>query len=473
MRLQTRIQLSTTVVLIVLLLITNTSIYFIFKNTAISSEQDRLINTSSHIVKELNTNTKASMEQVLQAYVINDGMIRIIDSANKPIIQQTTTEGTDYRNITSTYNNNQFEEVVSYKDSNFVMVSIPTIYENGEIVNLQVFENVDALYGNIDDLKWVIIFATSIVIIILFVTSGFLGRVISRPIQRLTETMKTIEENETYDQIELNNHKKDEINEMAMTFNRMIAKLEESYAKQEQFVSDASHELKTPLTVIGSYVKLLNRWGKERPEIVEEAIEAIGSESSRMKYLTEQLLELAKSEEIIENEKEVVNIVPIVEKTIQRLQRAYEHDIQFRNEQQDIFIKVHEQSLVQVLIILLDNAKKYSNNHIEVELKEQDQTVSISVKDFGIGIPLEARAHVFDRMYRVDKARSRKTGGSGLGLSIAKRIVEQHNGEHSVGKCGRKRIDIYSNLAKIGGVVNESESCTCFVYYFRFRFYLI
>ena len=215
---------------------------------------------------------------------------------------------------------------------------------------------------------------------------------------------------------------------MAMTFNRMIAKLEESYAKQEQFVSDASHELKTPLTVIGSYVKLLNRWGKERPEIVEEAIEAIGSESSRMKYLTEQLLELAKSEEIIENEKEVVNIVPIVEKTIQRLQRAYEHDIQFRNEQQDIFIKVHEQSLVQVLIILLDNAKKYSNNHIEVELKEQDQTVSISVKDFGIGIPLEARAHVFDRMYRVDKARGRKTGGSGLGLSIAKRVVEQHNG---------------------------------------------
>ena len=302
------------------------------------------------------------------------------------------------------------------------------IYENGEIVNLQVFENVDALYENINDLLWVIVFATIVVIIILFVTSGFLGQVISRPIQRLTETMKTIEENKTYDQIELTNHKKDEINEMAKTFNRMISKLEESYAKQEQFVSDASHELKTPLTVIDSYIKLLNRWGKERPEILEEAIESIGSESSRMKYITEQLLELAKSEKIIETEKEVLNIVPIVEKTIQRLQRAYEHDIQFTTEQRDILIKVHEQSFVQLLIILLDNAKKYSNNQIEVELKKQDETVSISVKDYGIGIPLEARAHVFDRMYRVDKARSRKTGGSGLGLSIAKRIVEQHNG---------------------------------------------
>jgi two-component system, OmpR family, sensor histidine kinase ArlS len=429
MRLQTRIQLSTTVVLIVLLLVTNTAIYFIFKNTAISSEQTRLTNASSHIVKALNTNTNASMEQVLQAYVINDGMIRMIDSTNTPVIQQTTSEGTDYRNIPSTYNKAQVEEVVFYKDSHFVMVSIPAIYENGEIVNLQVFENVDALYENINDLKWVILFATIIVVIILFVTSGLLGQVISRPIQRLTETMKTIEENETYDRIEIANQKKDEINEMAMTFNRMIAKLEESYAKQEQFVSDASHELRTPLTVIDSYIKLLKRWGKERPEIVEEAIEAIGSESSRMKYLTEQLLELAKSEDIIENEKEVVNIVPVVKKAIQRLQRAYEHDIQFRHEQRDIFMNVHEQSLVQVLIILLDNAKKYSQDRIEVELKEQDQTVSISVKDFGVGIPVEARAHVFDRMYRVDKARSRKTGGSGLGLSIAKRIVEQHDGD--------------------------------------------
>ena len=73
--------------------------------------------------------------------------------------------------------------------------------------------------------------------------------------------------------------------------------------------------------------------------------------------------------------------------------------------------------------------KNISNDHIEVELKNQDQTVIIRVKDYGIGIPLEARAHVFDRMYRVDKARNRKTGGSGLGLSIAKRIVEQHNGD--------------------------------------------
>ncbi|KAB7704445.1 HAMP domain-containing protein [Bacillus aerolatus] len=426
MRLRTRIQLSTTVVLIVLLIIANTSIYFVFKNTTTTSEQNRLTNTSNNIAEEMNTNANISMVQVLQAYLISDGMIRIVDSNNNPVIEVTTNN--DYRNIRSKYDDDQFEGVVQYKDSMFVIVSIPAINENGAVVNLQVIENVDLLFSSVDDLKWVLMFATMVVIIILFAASGFLGRVISRPIQRLTQTMKTIEENESYEQIAITNHTKDELNEMASTFNRMMEKLEKSYSKQEQFVADASHELKTPLTVIDSYVKLLKRWGKERPDILEEAIDAIASESSRMKYLTEQLLQLAKSEEVIESEKEVVNIISIVETTIQRLQQAFKHTIYLKNEQREIHMKIHEQSFVQLLVILLDNAKKYSDDDILVEVKETNNSMSLSVKDNGVGIPLDTQPHVFDRLYRVDKTRSRKTGGSGLGLSIAKRIAEQHDG---------------------------------------------
>lgn len=426
MKLRTRIQLSTTVVLIVLLIIANTSIYLIFQNRAITSEHNRLVNTSHNIIEELNTNKDASMQQVLEAYLISDGIIRTVDRKGHPIRQVTTDD--DYLDIKSMYNDDQMEDVFSYEESMFVSVSIPTIDENGEVINLQLVENVDFLFDTIHELKWVLVFATIIVIIILFVTSGFLGRVISLPIQRLTQTMKTIEEEGSFEQITITNRTKDELTEMAMTFNRMISKLEESYTKQEQFVSDASHELKTPLTVIDSYVKLLKRWGKERPDVLEEAIESIGSEANRMKYLTEQLLQLAKSEEVIENEKEVMNIVPIVETTIQRLQQAFAHGIYIRNEQSTIQMKIHEQSFIQLLVILLDNAKKYSDDHITVELKDRKDSVNISVTDKGVGIPLEAQAHVFDRLYRVDKARSRKTGGSGLGLSIAMRIVEQHGG---------------------------------------------
>ncbi|HZG73033.1 MAG TPA: HAMP domain-containing sensor histidine kinase [Chondromyces sp.] len=426
MRLQTRIQLSTTVVLIVLLIIANTSIYFIFKNTALTSEKNRLTMTSSNIMNEFHTNENISMEQVLQAYLISDGVIRMVDQNHEPIIEVKTNK--DYANIQSEFRNDQFDGVIPYKDSMFAFVSIPIIHENGVVVNLQVIENVDLLFSNIEDLKWVLVFATITVSIVLFATSGFLGRFITMPIQRLTRIMKKIEENSSYEQISISTQSKDELNEMAMTFNRMMAKLEQSYEKQEQFVADASHELKTPLTVIDSYVNLLKRWGKEKPDVLEEAIDSIASEASRMKYLTEQLLQLAKSEEVIKNEKEVVNVVSIMEKTIQRLQPTFKHPIYLKNAKPEIHIKLHEQSFTQLFIILLDNAKKYSDDDIQVELTEMENEISIRVIDKGVGIPLKSQAQVFDRLYRVDKARSRKTGGTGLGLSIAKRIVEQHGG---------------------------------------------
>ncbi|RST72264.1 HAMP domain-containing histidine kinase [Siminovitchia acidinfaciens] len=427
MKLQTRIQFSTTVVLMIMLIAANTSIYFIFKNNSISSEQNRLTNTLHHIVKEMATNKGMSMEQILEAYLISDGMIRVVNSSNSPARQMTTDSA--YWDIPSNYKDDQFEEVLKYNDSMFVIVSIPALDENGEVVNLQVIENINHLYENILHLKWVLVFTAIIVNIILFTASGILGRFISLPIQRLIQTMKMIEDNESYEKIEMTSNGKDELTEMAMTFNRMITKLEKSYLKQEQFVADASHELKTPLTVISSYVKLLKRWGTERPEILKEAIDSIESESSRMKYLTEQLLQLARSEEAIENEKVTVNIVHVVEETIQRLQRTFEHEIRFFHQQHETYFKIHKQSFVQLLVIFLDNAKKYSDDNIDVYLEELDGNIKISVKDRGVGIPPENQVNVFDRLYRVDKTRSRKTGGSGLGLSIAKRIVEQHGGE--------------------------------------------
>ncbi len=428
MRLQTRIQLFTTVVLIVLLIAANTSIYFIFKNTSISSEQKRLSNISKHILIELNKKPGISMESMLQAYLLSDGLIRTVTEKEKsPSIQVFTDKA--YRKIPSGYYEKHFQGVINYEGSMFAIVSIPAINENGEIINLQLIENIDLLYENIQDLKWVLVMTTIVVIIILYATSGFVGRLILLPIQRLTTTMSTIENRGAFEKLIVADESKDEMNKMAMTFNRMMTKLEDSYLKQEQFVSDASHELKTPLTVIDSYIKMLKRWGKERPDILEEAIQSIESESGRMKYLTEQLLQLAKVEEGTGYEKEVVDIAAIVSSTIQRLQPTFQHPIHFINDSSYSYVKIHEQSFVQLLVILLDNAHKYSDEAITVELTEDNGHVSIAVKDKGVGIPKEAQPFVFDRMFRVDKTRNRKTGGTGLGLSIARKIAEQHDGK--------------------------------------------
>ena len=427
MRLQTRIQLFTTAVLIVLLLAANTSIYFIFKNTSISSEQNRLSNTSSHILKEMNEKPEVPMETMLQAYLLSDGLIRIAEKGRTHTVQVYTDSA--YRHIPSGYHDEQYEGIIEYKDSIFALVSIPAINEKGEIISLQLIENIDVLYENIQELKWVLVITSIVVIIILYATSGIVGRLILLPIQRLTTTMSTIEKKGSFEKIVVAGDSRDEMNELAMTFNRMMAKLEDSYIKQEQFVSDASHELKTPLTVINSYIKMLKRWGKERPEVLEEAIHSIETESRRMKYLTEQLLELANLEEAVEYGKEVADLGAVVESTVQRLQPTFKHTIRFINYSDCSYVKIHEQSFVQLLVILLDNANKYSDDDITVELTEANGCASIAVKDRGAGIPADVQPFVFDRMFRVDKTRSRKTGGTGLGLSIAKKIAEQHDGK--------------------------------------------
>lgn len=427
MSLKTRIQLSTTVLLIGLLLIANTSIYFNFKSTSIESEQSRLVHTATNIIEELHKYKDSTMEQVLHSFQISDGIINIIDHNNEPLHQITANKMT-YRAIKSEFSSDQYEDVLTFKDSKFIVVSIPIINENGDIINLQIIENVDLLFSNITDLKGVLIFTSVVVITMLFMAGWILGGVISRPIQRLIRTMKTIEEKESYEQITITRNKKDELNQLATTFNLMIAKLEDSYMKQEQFVSDASHELKTPLTVIAGYIKLLKRWGTKRPEVMMEAVNSIESESNRMKYLTEQLLQLAAAEEISFDKKEPINIMQIVDHTIKRIRPMYKNNINFLNSSSDLYVNMDEQSFVQVLVILLDNANKYSNDLIKVELMEEKDLIKVKISDRGKGIPKKEQAYIFDRMYRVDKTRNRKTGGTGLGLPIAKRIVEKYGG---------------------------------------------
>ncbi|GGB42561.1 sensor histidine kinase YkoH [Lentibacillus populi] len=429
MSLRTRIQLSITVLLIIMLLIANTSIYLMFKRSSIESAQNRLVNTSSNIIKdikELHINKQSTIEQVVHAYLISDGMISLVDQENRPITQTTTDN--NYFNIKRTYRNDQYEDILTYKDSKFVTVSMPVIDESGDILSLQIIENGDELFSTINKLKGILIFTSVLVISVLCIAGWVLGGVISRPVQRFIQTMKTIEEKESYKQIAITKSKRDEINQLGMTFNSMIKKLEASYLKQEQFVSDASHELKTPLTVIAGYVNLLKRWGSTRPEVVEEAIKSISSESIRMKYLTEQLLELASAEKLADYKKENIDIISVIKDTISKLEPVYQNNVEFVTRLEVLYAEVHEQSFIQLLIVLLDNANKYSSEPIKVRLEEEGDSLKIHVEDKGPGIPLEAQPYIFDRMYRVDKDRSRKTGGTGLGLSIAKRISEQHGG---------------------------------------------
>lgn len=215
--------------------------------------------------------------------------------------------------------------------------------------------------------------------------------------------------------------------------NNLVQRMHDSYRQQVRFVSDASHELRTPIAVIQGYANMLDRWGKTDSEILEEGIQAIKSESATMNRLVEQLLFLARGDS---------GRQPIEMKDLDAKQLAetvYEeysmidslHVWKLHVPEESMRVCADDAMLKQALRILMDNAAKYTpeGGQIRLRLLPIDaEHVAFEVTDQGIGIRQEDVNHVFERFYRADPARDRKTGGSGLGLSIASWIAQQHEG---------------------------------------------
>ncbi len=267
--------------------------------------------------------------------------------------------------------------------------------------------------------------------------SGVGGMLIAKqllaPIQALTDTMKRIKKRGFKERVPQDKNQKDEIADLSNVFNEMMDDVEMSFQKQKQFVEDASHELRTPISILEGHLKLLNRWGKNDPEVLEESLKASEQEVERLKMLVYELLELTRLEsDRLEVVEDLIEPVCVVEDVIKKFTLLHPNfTIKFiDNLKEPVKVAIAERHLEQVLIILIDNAVKYSNESktVEVTTDKNNNQFTISIKDYGIGIPQEDLQKIFDRFYRVDKARSREKGGQGLGLSIAKRMVDNYNG---------------------------------------------
>lgn len=432
MKLGTRIHILTTLVVFLLLVLTNTAVYQIFKKITIDAEMEQLRLSTTNIIHSINKKNAENIEieELLRTHLLSNGLIRIVSKKEYDYYQTMTNQS--YKKLQTSYSSKEYSKVFSLNNSKFAVVSIPTIWTNGEVVSLQVAENIDFMYENFRSLLVILVIASSIVIVAAFFAGRILSRVILTPIQRMTATMQDIQASRSFKKLRIKTSSQDELDEMAETFNNMMDILHDNYYKQQQFVSDASHELKTPLTIIESYAKMLKRWGRKREDLLDESIEAIFSEAQRMKGMTNQMLNLAKSDDMWDVEMKPTNIRPMIEETVKQLQRTYEREINVSFNKEEHIVPLHEQGMKQLLLIVLDNARKYSEKHIDVIVHEENTFLTISVTDYGIGIPNTELEHIFNRFYRVDKVRARETGGSGLGLSIAKQIVEAHSGKIKV-----------------------------------------
>ena len=324
-------------------------------------------------------------------------------------------------------------------DPNFSLMGVkPLVSETSQerIGYIQIINNLASFHHVISQIISSIFFIGLLVVVL----SVFLGLFISdrflSPIRRLKNAMAgIIKEPESEKRLKVAGS--DELAELASIYNQMIDRMQKNIDSQKQFVEDVSHELRTPVAIVEGHLNLLERWGKDDPEILEESIQASVQEISRMKSLVQEMLDLSRAVQVdIQYKDERTDVKQLVSQLHNNFQLVHE-DFTFNLDidvEGEAIVNMYRNHLEQVLIILLDNAVKYSKDRKEVHLSlaTSGDRVQIAVQDFGEGISEEDSQKIFNRFYRVDKARSREKGGNGLGLSIAKQLINGYGGTISV-----------------------------------------
>ncbi len=299
----------------------------------------------------------------------------------------------------------------------------------GKTVKLYFFRTITSELITFDNLEKILL----ILDVLGMFAALFVGRVISRrvltPIKTMNELAREIAFEKMGGRIPLSTAD-DELNELAKTLNKMLDRLQGGINRQQQFVSDASHELRTPTAVIKGYIDMLTRYGMDDKELVNESVEAIRSEAQNMQELLENLLFLSRADKHTQKlHKKTLDLDDIVNDVMSKMRTVVKtHKVKLlKNEPAQIF--GDETTMRQMIRIFLDNAVKYTpeGGTISVASTVAGKKVSLSISDTGIGIAPENRQKIFDRFFRIDSEDLvSEANGSGLGLSIAQWIADSH-----------------------------------------------
>ncbi|WP_144527582.1 HAMP domain-containing sensor histidine kinase [Peribacillus simplex] len=428
MKIRTKIQTYSSLFLSVMLILLSIIVLIAFLWISVERERDLLEDQASLIEENILTKDLTSGDpDLMEPYIPDDGMVRIFDTDGRLVKSFTDEEDLEGLAIKAI---NEKGYDFTKADGEYVMTyRYPYPDEGKKLGMIEVTQPQDTLLDNLSTLALVLGGASLFVILLSILAGKWLANLILKPISIMSGTMNDIEKSGEFKRIPLSDQSKDELQVMGVAFNRMIERLERNYNQQQQFLSDASHELKTPITVIESYSSLLKRWGMKDEAIQEEAVEAIHHEAVRMKKLTEHLLQSASQTEPSADVEGKIEIISFCEGIAQTFRRTVNREITIESEFKEIYAMTISSKLEQVIVILLDNAMKYSESNIQIMIKRQADEIFIGVKDHGAGISPEHLPHVFERFYRVDSSRARKTGGNGLGLSIARTLVESFEGK--------------------------------------------
>jgi signal transduction histidine kinase len=437
MTLRTRFTLFTVFWLIFILILYNIFVYFFMIRVATRGEMQLMTDKAEIVVESLRSQgmTRFDDPKLLTDLYNANEMMRIVLNGDH-IVNQV---GTDEELLSlpvgspSTYRS----EPILMNGQRVIFLSKP-LYKDGERIGAVEGARRLTLLDSYTQILVSVLAATSVgaIVVAIFGTYWFTSR-LTGPISQMVQTMREIDRSGKLQRVKLKgNEESVELQQLVRAFNEMIDRLDRTIGHQKQFVADASHELKTPLTVIGSYADMLKRWGRDNEAVRDEAIEAIAKETERLQKLTQSMLTLAEAEQDEWLNVTRFDLTPVVREQTEMLSRTFSREIRVHAPNQPMPLRGDKDKIRQLLMILLDNAIKYSKDPIDVRIYRNKKGIKLEVTDYGIGVPEHEIPYVFERFYRVDSARHRLTGGSGLGLSIAKRIIDLHDGT----------VDVFSKI---------------------------
>lgn len=295
-----------------------------------------------------------------------------------------------------------------------------------------------------------ILYASLISLVLAIFLGIYNSKVMSEPILKITHAANDIRKGELDTKIELRNGSK-ELIELSKSINHLAKSLKEQQALRKRLTTDISHELRTPLTILQSHIEAFND-GVWLP--TKDKLDICRDEVIRLKKLVEQLKYITDIENHrVKLEIEQVDLSQLVEDVIESFKYEFEvKEIELKKHiSENVMIDADKDKIRQVIINIISNALKFTDTGGKVEtlLIEDERDVTIEVRDTGIGINKEDIPFIFERFYRSDKSRSRKTGGTGIGLTIAKTLVEAHKGDINVYSQDEKGSRFIIKLPKV------------------------
>ena len=436
---QVKFGLSYILIIVAVLLLLNTYPLLVSEDLVFRSKETTLQSSVSVMVYSLSGLDRLTEENVAQAMAVveDTGLSRILvtDSAGK-ILYDTRETGNavgEYAFYTEAVQalmgNDAF--ACNFQSGAFrSRASSPVLYQNQIIGAVYAYEYDTEQAALLEGLQWNLLRLSILIGAVVLCLSVLLSRALTRKIAQLLTAIRRVREGAYSHRAEIRG--RDEIAQIGQEFNSLTDRLQTTEDARRRFVSDASHELKTPLAAIRLLTDSILQTDNIDPATTREFVADIGAEAERLSRITEDLLRLTRLDSGVLEAPTVVDVLPVLEQVMRMMSLvAQEKQVDLTYDAAGVCtVLATRDEIHQVIYNLTDNAVKYSaaGGAIQVSLRRQEDLVVLQVADNGVGIPEEDIPRIFERFYRVDKARSRAAGGTGLGLSIVSDTVKKRGG---------------------------------------------